>query len=119
MPKTRFDIKRVYDEPGGDDGLRVLVDRVWPRGMTKDAAALDGWAKELAPTAALRKDFGHDPEKFDDFRARYFAELDGSSGLVERWMKRWQGKHVTLLYSARDRAHNQAVVLRDYLAQRA
>ena len=118
MAKTRFVIKRIYDELSDDDGLRILVDRVWPRGMTKDAARLDDWLKDLAPTTVLRKHFCHDPELFGEFRERYFAELDENAELVLSCLKQWRGEHVTLLYGAKDREHNQAVVLRDYLAQR-
>ena len=118
MPKTTIAIKRVYDEPAEDDGLRVLVDRVWPRGMTKDAAAYDMWVKELAPTTSLRRWFAHDPSKFDGFRERYFAELDAKVDLIEQCLAQWQGQHVTLLYGAKDREHNQAVVLAQYLRGR-
>lgn len=117
-PKTTITIKRVYDKPAEEDGLRVLVDRVWPRGMTRDEAAYGVWVKELAPTASLRQWFAHDPGKFDGFRERYFAELDGKIDLIEQCLVRWEGQHVTLLYGAKDREHNQAVVLAEFLRGR-
>lgn len=113
--KTAFEIERVYDEPAGGGGLRILVDRVWPRGVSRDAAALDGWAKELAPSTELRKWFGHDPALFEPFRERYHAELDANRDVVDRYLAQWRGEKVTLLYGAKDREHNQAVVLRGYL----
>jgi uncharacterized protein YeaO (DUF488 family) len=114
-----FQIKRVYDAPAAADGLRILVDRVWPRGVSKQAAALDAWAKELAPSTALRQWFAHDPDKFPEFTKRYHAELDGLRGAIEAYLAEWTDhKTVTLVYSARDAQHNQAVVLRGYLARR-
>ena len=116
MPKkTAIRIKRVYDEPADDDGLRILVDRVWPRGVSKEAAQLDTWEKELGPSDALRKWFGHDPAKFEAFRERYTAELELNALRVERCLRDWRGQRVTLLYGAKDRSHNQAVVLAAYL----
>lgn len=110
-------VKRVYEEPDRLDGFRVLVDRVWPRGVSKDAAHLDEWLKEVAPTAELRAWFGHDPARFDDFAARYRKELAANPAVESlRAIIRSQRK-VTLLYGARDTDHNQAVVLRDYLEQ--
>ncbi|HXS04717.1 MAG TPA: DUF488 family protein [Rhodanobacter sp.] len=108
-------IKRAYEEPAKDDGYRVLVERLWPRGMKKEAVPLDQWAKELAPSTALRKWFGHDPARWDGFRHRYASELDG---LVEHWrpLAERSARHkVTLIYSAHDEEHNSALVLRDYL----
>jgi uncharacterized protein YeaO (DUF488 family) len=108
-------VKRAYDEPAKDDGYRVLVERLWPRGMKKEAVPLDQWAKELAPSTALRKWFGHDPARWDGFRHRYAGELDG---LIEHWQplaERSARHRVTLIYSARDEEHNSALVLRDYL----
>ncbi|MEO0477376.1 MAG: DUF488 domain-containing protein [Planctomycetota bacterium] len=117
-PKTTVAVKRVYDEPTDEDGLRVLVDRVWPRGMTKEAAAYDSWIKELAPSTELRRWFAHDPSKLEDFRERYFAELEEKEGLVEQCLRQWEGRHITLLYGAKDREHNQAVALAEYLKTR-
>lgn len=109
-------IKRVYDAPAQDDGHRVLVDRVWPRGVSRESAAVDEWLKSVAPGTALRQWFGHDPAKWNEFRRRYFAELDagpeGLDGLLTR--ARAPGT-LTLVYSARDTEHNQAVALREWL----
>lgn len=108
-------IKRAYEAPAKEDGYRVLVERLWPRGMKKEEVPLDQWAKELAPSTALRQWFGHDPARWDGFRHRYASELDG---LAEYWQplaERSARHKVTLVYSARDEEHNGALVLRDYL----
>jgi uncharacterized protein YeaO (DUF488 family) len=108
-------IKRVYEPAAKADGARVLIDRVWPRGITKEKAALDLWLKEIAPSTELRKWFGHDPARWDEFRRRYNKELDGNEEPV-RQLNALIGKGpVTLLYSAHDTEHNQAVALSDYL----
>lgn len=112
-------IKRVYEEPAASDGKRVLVDRLWPRGVSKDQAALDDWCKDVAPSDELRKWFGHDPEKWPEFRKRFRAELDanedGWQPLLDMARK---ARKLTLLYGARDEAHNNAVVLKAYLDDR-
>lgn len=108
-------IKRIYEPPSEDDGLRVLVDRLWPRGVSKEKAQLDQWAKELAPSTELRKEFGHDPDRWEEFRERYLAELEDQSDEVEAFLDGLEGDKVTLLYGARDEEHNQAVVLAEYL----
>jgi uncharacterized protein YeaO (DUF488 family) len=106
-------IKRVY-EPVGEDGVRILVDRLWPRGVKKEELhAL--WIKETSPSTALRTWFNHDPEKWLEFKARYFAELDSHPQEVEKIVALIREGPVTLLYSSRDRDHNQAVALREYL----
>ncbi|MGB3269089.1 MAG: DUF488 family protein [Rhodanobacter sp.] len=108
-------IKRAYEAPAKEDGYRVLVERLWPRGMKKEEVPLDQWARELAPSTALRQWFGHDPARWDGFRHRYASELDG---LAEYWQplaERSARHKVTLVYSARDEEHNGALVLRDYL----
>lgn len=108
-------IKRAYEDPAGDDGYRVLVDRIWPRGRSKDALALDAWMKEIAPSGSLRKWFGHDPARFDEFRSRYLEELHrepAHSLLIELSTRAQQGR-LTLVYGAKDEDHNQAVVLRE------
>ncbi len=110
-------IKRVYEPPSPDDGARILVDRVWPRGMTKDAAHIAAWYKDVAPSTTLRKWFGHDPARWDEFQRRYEAELDGNPRVAEL-AARAGTEDLTLVYGARDTEHNQAVVLRDVL-QRA
>lgn len=111
-----YRIKRIYDEPAEGDGYRVLVDRLWPRGVSKEKAKLDTWLKEIGPSDELRKWFGHDPERFSEFTDRYKDELAHNPAL-EELEKLAQGHPVvTLLYSAHDAEHNQAVVLQKYLA---
>ncbi|XAM01224.1 DUF488 domain-containing protein [Phycisphaeraceae bacterium D3-23] len=118
MPK--FQAKRVYEPKADTDGLRILVDRVWPRGVSKDQAAIDAWAKDLAPSTKLRKWFAHDPEKYPAFKERYHDELDVLAETVTQYVNDWADHGtVTLVYSAKDEQHNQAVVLRDYLTHRA
>ena len=112
-------VKRVYEEPSREDGLRILVDRLWPRGLTKARAAVDLWLKDVAPSTELRKWFGHDPEKWDEFRRRYFRELDAQPDAVATLLERGAKGKVTLVYGAKDSAHNQAVALKDYLAKKA
>jgi len=114
MPEVR--VKRVYDPPARSDGYRVLVDRVWPRGISKEQAAVDEWAKELAPSTELRKWFGHDPARWREFRTRYRQELKGSAAL-EALRARAKKQRVTLVYSAKDERHNQAVVLKELLSK--
>ena len=114
-----LNIKRAYEAPAAKDGRRILVDRVWPRGVAKDEMQLDGWYREVAPSTQLRKWFGHDPERWPEFRKRYVAELrraDVREQLQDLAKLARRGK-VTLVYGARDEEHNQAVVLRDYLKQ--
>ena len=112
-------IRRAYDPPGRGDGYRVLVDRVWPRGVSKDDLDLDEWRKEIAPSTRLRKWFGHDPERWREFQKRYFVELEGKQDSVRELVKRARQGRVTLVYGARDRDHNQAVALSAYLRARA
>ena len=109
-------IKRVFEKPSVGDGLRVLVDRLWPRGLRKDAAAIDLWLKDLAPSAELRIWFGHDPGRWEEFRRRYLAELALKTALLDEIRRSAAGRELTLIYAAKDEAHNQAVVLRDLLA---
>ncbi|WP_022901749.1 DUF488 domain-containing protein [Humibacter albus] len=109
-----FTIKRAYEPASSDDGYRVLVDRLWPRGVSKESAHLDEWEKDVAPSDELRKWFGHDPAKFDEFRTRYLAELEDNPA-VSALRQRGRDGTVTLVYSAHDEEHNQAVVLRDLL----
>ena len=108
-------LKRIYDPAEPGDGYRVLVDRVWPRGVRKADAALDEWMKDLAPSRELRQWFGHDPERWEDFSAAYKAELAQHPKFLEALLEVLRNKTVTLLFSARDRVHNQAAVLRDVL----
>ncbi|OWA37546.1 hypothetical protein B9G55_05695 [Saccharibacillus sp. O16] len=111
-------IKRIYDLPSEEDGHRVLVDRLWPRGITRERAQLDDWLIELSPTPSLRRWFSHAPDRFDYFRERYLAQLDDGQGNRERadaLLRLSEEKRVTLLYAARDTAHNHAVVLKEWL----
>lgn len=112
-------VKRVYEPPAPDDGCRVLVDRLWPRGLKKDAAALDAWRKDVAPSDALRCWFGHDPARWEEFRRRYEAELETNPEGVRWLLERARAGRLTLCYGARDPVHNQAVVLRDHLLRKA
>ena len=112
---SSFVIKRVYEDPGDDDGWRVLVDRLWPRGISKEQARLDLWLKEIAPSPPLRKDFGHKEEKFDDFRRAYETELRGNPAVDTLRKLGRQHPRVTLLYGAKDPQVNHARVLRDFM----
>jgi uncharacterized protein YeaO (DUF488 family) len=114
---TPFRIKRVYETCHLDDGTRVLVDRLWPRGVTKSRAHIDLWLKDIAPSPALREWFGHDPARWNEFRRRYGEELRELSALVVRMEDLAMLGRVTLIYAARDTAHNHARVLADYLGQ--
>jgi uncharacterized protein YeaO (DUF488 family) len=111
-------VKRVYDPPASGDGYRVLVDRMWPRGISKDEAQLDEWAKELAPSDELRRWFAHDPERFAEFRARYRRELEVHRGRLDDLRRRAGSGPLTVLYAARDTEHNNAVVLGELLGER-
>ena len=111
-------IKRVYDEPAADDGERILVDRLWPRGISKEKAAFDEWMKEVAPTSELRKWFDHRPERWDEFKERYRAELQGNPA-VETLRARVAAGRVTLLYGSRNREFNHAAVLADFVVEKA
>ncbi|MFD6177655.1 MULTISPECIES: DUF488 domain-containing protein [unclassified Isoptericola] len=108
-------VKRVYEPPGPDDGARVLVDRLWPRGVSKEHAHLDRWCKEVAPSTELRQWFHHDPDLFAEFERRYRAELAGNPEVAELAALGAGDDRLTLLYSAHDTEHNQALVLRDVL----
>jgi uncharacterized protein YeaO (DUF488 family) len=111
-------LKRTYDPPLARDGTRILIDRLWPRGVSKSDAAIDRWVKDIAPSTALRKWFGHDPARWQEFRRRYAAEIhDHADTLAELRTAARKGP-ITLVFSARDELHNDAVVLRDVLLQR-
>ena len=110
-------LKRAYDEPSDADGVRVLVDRLWPRGVAKETARIDRWLKDLAPSAALRKWYGHDPAKWDPFKARYFRELDGQPELVAELKRLARKQRVTLVFGARDDPHSNAAALKEYLSR--
>jgi uncharacterized protein YeaO (DUF488 family) len=113
-----IDLKRAYDPPARSDGRRILVDRVWPRGIAKDDLQIDAWLKDLAPSTELRKWFGHDPAKWDEFRKRYARELEQRSEAFEELLENARAGQVTLICSARDPAHNNAVALREHLERR-
>ena len=119
--KGKLLIKRVYLPASDDDGERWLVDRLWPRGLKKENAAIDGWLKDIAPSNEIRKDFNHEPEKFPMFRAAYKKELaknDAAKQFALECAERLKTKNVTLLYGAKDAEHNNAVVLRDWILQK-
>lgn len=108
-------VKRGYDPAGPGDGRRFLVDRLWPRGVKKEALQIEGWIKEVAPSDSLRRWFGHEPKRWEGFRQRYFAELDGKPEGLEPLLKAARQGDITLLFSARDAEHNNAVVLKEYI----
>ncbi len=111
--------RRAYEAPGKDDGYRILVDRIWPRGVSKEDLALDDWNKTLAPSDDLRKWFDHDPDKWDEFQRRYRQELDDCTGPVNELLKHVRNGRVTLVFGAKDEDHNNAEALRDYLREKA
>ena len=108
-------LKRAYEAPAKQDGLRILVERLWPRGVSKEKAAVDLWLKDLAPSTELRKWYGHDPEKWDEFRKRYRAELAKVGDLLVLLKHRTTEGPVTFVYAAHDEERNSAVVLKNYL----
>ncbi len=108
-------LKHVYEEPAASDGMRVLVDRLWPRGLSRERAQVDYWAKAVAPSAELRRWFGHDPEKWLEFRQRYFSELDANGQATEEFISEIGDEVATFLFAASDQHHNNAVALREYL----
>jgi uncharacterized protein YeaO (DUF488 family) len=111
-------LRRVYDKPGTHDGARFLVDRLWPRGIRKTDLDIDRWQKEAAPSTELRKWFGHDPQKWQEFQERYFAELDAHPDAWEPILKAAERGTVTLLYSSQEAEHNNAVALRIYVEKK-
>jgi uncharacterized protein YeaO (DUF488 family) len=113
-----IELKRAYDKPSRQDGLRILVERLWPRGVSKEKAAVDLWLKELAPSTDLRKWFGHDPDKWDEFRKRYWSELKARGDLLRLLKHRTTEGAVTFVYAASDEKHNSAVALKAYLEER-
>ena len=117
MPRQagKIKLKRAYERPDLGDGTRILVDRLWPRGIKKADAAIDRWLRDIAPSAELRRWFGHRPERWPEFRRRYLAELQERQELIEEIRKAARGGPVTLVYAARDEAHNDAVVLKELL----
>jgi uncharacterized protein YeaO (DUF488 family) len=117
MAASNIALKRAYEAPAAEDGMRILIDRLWPRGVKKAEAAIDRWPKELAPSAELRRWFGHKPERWPEFRRRYRAELERHPDLVEELRASAGRQRVTLVYGAKDEARNDAVVLRELLAE--
>lgn len=118
MPRPQsiqIKVKRVYEDPARSDGSRVLVDRIWPRGLAKEDAQLDAWLKDIAPSAALRKWFGHEPTKWSTFKRKYFQELDERGDVLERLGEVASKKNLTLLFAAKDCEHNNAVALKEYV----
>lgn len=120
MATARLKVKRIYEAPAAADGMRILVDRLWPRGIAKDKAKIDLWLKEIAPSDELRKRFHGHPEDWDAFRAAYFAELERTpaDAAMKELRAHLRKGPVTLLYAARDEAHNNAVALKDRLERR-
>lgn len=108
-------LKRIYDKPTSADGERILVDRLWPRGVRKEKARVDVWLKDIAPSPELRRWFQHDPQKWDEFERRYFNEIRTNREALDQIRIRARKGKVTLLYAAKDDDHNNAVALRDYL----
>ena len=113
----QVDIKRVYEQAADEDGVRILVDRLWPRGVSKERAALSGWLKEVAPSPDLRRWWHHDPERFEDFARRYRTELDDNPALEDLLSIVREHDRTTLVYAAKDPAINHALILRDYIRQ--
>ncbi len=113
----KIKIKRVYDEAANSDGTRILVDRIWPRGISKKKASLDDWIKEIAPSTELRKWFNHEEDRFVEFSKRYKKELDTQKDLTELLLEKGKTNQLTLVYSAKDQTHNQAVVLKEFLEE--
>ncbi len=111
-------LKRVYEHPVPDDGFRILVDRLWPRGLTKQRAAVDLWLKDVAPSTELRKWFAHDPAKWKQFQIRYREELQEKKDSLQLLKQKSKRQTVTLLYGARDKKHNEALILQEVLAGR-
>lgn len=108
-------IKRAYDEPSSEDGKRILIDRLWPRGLTKEKAKINLWLKDVAPSTELREWFGHDPAKWPEFQKRYQKELEANNMVVTQLLGELKAGVATLIYGAKDEAHNDAVVLKNFL----
>lgn len=108
-------LKRVYEPPSEEDGFRILVERLWPRGLAKEEVAVDLWLKEIAPSTELRKWFGHDPGKWEIFRERYWNELEKKPNLIKMLFDKTERKNVTFIFSTKDNTHNGAVVLKEFL----
>ncbi len=111
-------VRRIYERPTKADGERILVDRLWPRGISKESAKIDVWMKDVAPSDPLRKWFAHDPARWREFKKRYFRELEENQQVLDVVKKAGERKTLTLLYGARDREHNNAMALMEFLRQR-
>ena len=111
-------LKRIYDKPAADDGMRILVDRLWPRGVPKVAAHIDRWMKDVAPSPALRTWYGHDPERWNEFRKRYFEELKGEPDAVAELRDLVDAEPVTFVYAAKDPEHTHALALKDFIERK-
>jgi uncharacterized protein YeaO (DUF488 family) len=111
-------IKRIYEKPSKDDGKRILIDRLWPRGLKKEDASIDQWIKEIAPSNELRKWFNHDPNRWDEFKNRFFAELRGEREFIEGIIDMARKGRVTLLFGSKEERFNNAVALKEYLKKR-
>ena len=111
----KIQLKRAYEPPGKQDGARLLVERLWPRGLTKEKAGIDEWFKDVAPSQGLRKWYAHDVKKWEAFRKRYLDELRGNPEAVDRLRERVKAGPVTFVYAAKDEAHNSAVLLKEFL----
>lgn len=112
----KIQLKRIYEEPDEKDGYRILVDRLWPRGVSKEKAHLDLWLKDIAPSTELRKWFNHDPDKWNQFQKKYLKELKENKEAVDTLKEHLKKGTITLLYAAKDEAHNEAEVLKDYFS---
>lgn len=117
FPVSHLRLKRAHEPASPDDGARILIDRLWPRGLSKEKAALDEWMKEIAPSTELRQWFGHDPERWPEFQRRYRAELHQHTEELDRIRALAKKQRVTLVYSAHDEEHNDAIVLKDVLLE--
>lgn len=115
IPDDNVRLKRAYEPPAADDGIRILVDRLWPRAVSKQSLALDEWMKDIAPSTGLRRWFGHDPERWHEFCRRYADEVREHQGLLEELRTRAGKGRITLVFSARDEMHNDAVALRSFI----
>jgi len=122
MPRNarlKVNLKRAYEAPARSDGQRVLVDRVWPRGITKEEILIDDWVKDVAPSTALRKWFNHEPPKWNEFKRRYFQELEERPDALKRLLAKARAGTMTLVFGAKDTAHNNAMALKEYLERHA
>jgi uncharacterized protein YeaO (DUF488 family) len=113
-----FKTKRIYDSPEKSDGLRILVDRLWPRGISKSEAHIDEWMKDIAPSDELRRFYGHDISKWDEFRKRYSEELSGKEELIKALIEKSSQGTVTLIFAAKDSEHSNAAVLKEFLGDK-